>query len=423
VLVMMVLRSFSGVECLPLFRRNIGQVYQELVQEVQTWAPATVVEARIANISQRFFSGRSAPTCGRALEYYEYVLIQLQQDGVGEGIPWPSLRRVCMLASLYQNCSVHELWKHNVTRQIVRTFYARHRHNCLEQPIEFFHVSKAGGSETCELAISNGARVSSEAIGTNCLIKQFDDYPRWAQPNVGRHHLHGDIDFATRGPAQRTLTCGEREQFLNAHSIKFFAKEYVVSPERGLPPSSMCSQFCHFTTVREPTTRMVSHMNHILYGYHELHRGNFTVKHEYHTSFWCGLAPAVVDNYHVRVLNTEAVFNSTCGGVTAKQYVHARKMLLQFDVIVVLERANNSRLLTKYGLGWKKTYADKRLYRWTAPHELRRRALVPKLKTLMPINIWDRKLYKLSLLLQRLDHFFFLLASPHVFEQPNVLFR
>lgn len=50
--------------------------------------------------------------------------------------------------------------------------------------LEFFHVSKSGGTSFCQLGRLNGCQTESFSTKQNCLMRDFQDYPRWTVPGA-----------------------------------------------------------------------------------------------------------------------------------------------------------------------------------------------------------------------------------------------
>ncbi len=99
--------------------------------------------------------------------------------------------------------------------------------------LEYFHVSKSGGTSICQLGQVNGCATESFALKQNCMITYFRDVPRWTvagalgnlsrasgDPWCAKHGRHGSQkwDCFTRRTLMNKFRCavaillpGERE--------------------------------------------------------------------------------------------------------------------------------------------------------------------------------------------------------------------
>lgn len=50
--------------------------------------------------------------------------------------------------------------------------------------VEFLHVSKSGGTSMCSIAAQNGCSVQNPSNYGNCMVRRFDDKPRWVSKDV-----------------------------------------------------------------------------------------------------------------------------------------------------------------------------------------------------------------------------------------------
>lgn len=63
---------------------------------------------------------------------------------------------------------------------VMLALYRLHRRGAAGKgALEFFHVSKAGGTSMCELSVLNGCTASDTTLYGNCLMRRFNDGPRW----------------------------------------------------------------------------------------------------------------------------------------------------------------------------------------------------------------------------------------------------
>ena len=47
--------------------------------------------------------------------------------------------------------------------------------------LELLHISKAGGTSVCQLAVDAGLRIQAPDMDRNCMVGHFGDGPRWAR--------------------------------------------------------------------------------------------------------------------------------------------------------------------------------------------------------------------------------------------------
>ncbi len=67
-----------------------------------------------------------------------------------------------------------------LTFQICRSLYNKHRQGAAYKGVvEFLHVSKSGGTSMCTVADRNGCKAESTTNFGNCMVRRFDDRPRW----------------------------------------------------------------------------------------------------------------------------------------------------------------------------------------------------------------------------------------------------
>ena len=277
--------------------------------------------------------------------------------------------------------------------------------------MEFFHISKSGGTSFCGFPNINGC---SAATDTNCLLPELDDYPRWTRPT----REAGGIDFSTRGAHKRAHTCSQRASFLEKKGISFYAKEYVLNTNPGSTGPALCPQFAHVIMLRRPAARLPSHLSHILFGLQEISNGTFlnSTFDQASVDHWCALAPGAVDNYAVRVLAGEDAFLRPCGGLEPQHLQQAKMHLHKFDVVLLTDVLDRETRVLKWGLGWQ--LQPDHLGVTPPTHKLFNRKLLES--ELRPVRDWqslDVALYNRAVLLHTLDEFFFGVASL-LFPQP-----
>ena len=67
-----------------------------------------------------------------------------------------------------------------VDKVLLQLFRLHHQSSAHKGAIQFFHISKSGGTNLCMAAEGNGCASESFDERRNCLIREFSDEPRWA---------------------------------------------------------------------------------------------------------------------------------------------------------------------------------------------------------------------------------------------------
>ncbi|GIL44752.1 hypothetical protein Vafri_2257 [Volvox africanus] len=219
--------------------------------------------------------------------------------------------------------------------------------------------------------------------------------------------LHGpvktkcDNGFKTMRP-RTEISCGERRRWLLRQGYTLYANEYTalggqVDPGRA----HACRNMVTLLEIRHPHDRVISHIRHVWHGYRAhcgedrkvYFAGNYSVSH------WSSLMPAPTNNYLIRSLLGQAVFNLPLGGITRAHLALARLLLAeQYDVILVLENQEMFRQAMQYGLGWglHERHAN-------PGHSDPEDGLPKDLPALWELNALDAELYRFGSLMARLD--------------------
>ncbi|KAG2433954.1 hypothetical protein HYH02_012499 [Chlamydomonas schloesseri] len=120
------------------------------------------------------------------------------------------------------------------------------------------------------------------------------------------------------------------------------------------------------------------------------------------SSVWARILAAPLNNYLVRSLAGEHVFNLPSGAVTAEHAAVAQNILLtQFDVLLVMEDRQLSDAALSYGLGWAE--------RWLHVNAAATRAwrtnesLPNDPEALLPLNQLDTELFAVGAVAAQLD--------------------
>ncbi|PNH12021.1 hypothetical protein TSOC_001063 [Tetrabaena socialis] len=232
--------------------------------------------------------------------------------------------------------------------------------------VQFFHVSKSGGTNLCQSAQANGCASEGFDTHTNCLIRDFSDSPRWVTYNAhkyvqyrmsSRQGLPWFVNFHTFRPA---VTCEQRRAYLHSHSFNFYANEYTNPLGAEGSTSEMCEDFVNLIMFRNPNDRLKSQIGWVQKLYKEYYtevdtRAAFANRT---SGFWERLVPAGVNNYYIRSLLGQRFFEYPVNQVTAADTELAKLASLQHDILLVLEDKGRNELAMRVGLGWAQALRD-----------------------------------------------------------------
>ncbi|GLI64994.1 hypothetical protein VaNZ11_008419 [Volvox africanus] len=341
---------------------------------------------------------------------------------------WPLVRRI-VIASLALRYERKGRFikgaETNGAQSLLLKLFARHESSARNKGVvEFAHVSKSGGTTICQLARANGCKTESFSPNNNCLIAKFKDEPRYLDGAIHRA-LHGplktkcDNGFKTMRP-RTEISCDERRRWLLRQGYTLYANEYTalggqVDPGRA----HACRNMVTLLEIRHPHDRVISHIRHVWHGYRAhcgedrkvYFAGNYSVSH------WSSLMPAPTNNYLIRSLLGQAVFNLPVGGITRAHLALARFLLAeQFDVILVLEDQEMFRQAMRYGLGWglHERHAN-------PGHSDPEDGLPKDLPALWELNALDTELYRFGSLMARLDAIMYEVAQGAKEDAPEAI--
>ncbi|EFJ42749.1 hypothetical protein VOLCADRAFT_107097 [Volvox carteri f. nagariensis] len=240
-------------------------------------------------------------------------------------------------------------------------FKLHHRAAQTKRIIEFFHVSKSGGTSFCQLAKMNGCRTQSFNSQRNCMIKYF--------------------------------------------RFNFYANELVMHDHNrswvGVHP---CREFLNVVIFREPQSRVVSHMQNILKEYVIYYNQSlWQAFNPNSVDQWRTLAVPVFDNYVVRSLLGGQVYNMPWGDVNHTHLLGAKIVTLQFEVLLSLapETSELTRDIFGLGLGWQYDlrHMHVRPTIWRPVDEFSAEVM----EAVRAAGRLDEQLYEFALVLQLLD--------------------
>ncbi|KAG2430844.1 hypothetical protein HXX76_009818 [Chlamydomonas incerta] len=281
--------------------------------------------------------------------------------------------------------------------------------------VEFFHVSKSGGTSFCQLGRLNGCKTEGFGWRQNCLITYFRDHPRWTMPGalpaLAAAHPGMREPWCARFGRQYSFKwhCKARRQHMTKNRFNIYANELVMHDQlngswRGVHP---CREFLNVVIFREPAERVVSHMQNIIKEYVTHYNASTFFKYfdRDRPEQWRALAVPVMDNYVVRSLLGGKVFNLPGGAVNATHLLAAKLVSLQFEVLLSLSspQQDHTRELTRdifgLGLGWP---VDLR-HLHARPTAARPRFADPVMVAVRQATTYDTQLYDFALVLQGLD--------------------
>uniref|UniRef100_A0A7S3NIZ3 Heparan-sulfate 6-O-sulfotransferase n=1 Tax=Aureoumbra lagunensis TaxID=44058 RepID=A0A7S3NIZ3_9STRA len=203
--------------------------------------------------------------------------------------------------------------------------------------IYFLHLHKAGGTTVCHVArVANGL----VAPKRNCNLP--GDGPRTLDKGLSGH---ANLEWDTQ-------VCERRAQAYDEWGLNFHAVE------RWLDVNLLRNCRSHFffaTVIREPVSRFVSHCRFERTPTAEAmawaKRDPVPNMEDEFSAVQRG--PAVLDNFYVRSLNGRDTFlHVPFGQLTENHLVTAAENLASFQVVMILERLDNSFQQLYHKLNW-----------------------------------------------------------------------
>ncbi|GLC75884.1 hypothetical protein PLESTF_001700300 [Pleodorina starrii] len=287
-------------------------------------------------------------------------------------------------------------------------FKLHHRAAQTKRIIEFFHVSKSGGTSFCQLGRMNGCKTQSFDHRQNCLITYFRDAPRWTKAGaLGKLSEKKGDPWCARYGRQYGMRwhCRARRQLMTRMRFNFYSNELVMHDHNrswvGVHP---CREFLNVVIFREPQSRVVSHMQNILKEYVAFYNESLWTAFDPNSpAQWRSLAVPVFDNYVVRSLLGGQAYNMPYGDVNATHLLAAKVVTMQFEVLLSLapETSELTRDIFGLGLGW----AFDLRHMHVRPTE--RRAVSDfgpgVMEAVRAAGALDEQLYDFALVLQLLD--------------------
>ncbi|KAG1671065.1 hypothetical protein FOA52_000736 [Chlamydomonas sp. UWO 241] len=233
--------------------------------------------------------------------------------------------------------------------------------------VQFFHISKSGGTNMCMAAESNGCTTEGFDERVNCLIRRFWDEPRWAtfathkmvQYSAGNRTARPwYVNFGRQRRNENETSCQQRAEYLRQMRWNFHANEFTTP--RGEP---VCKQFVNVIMFRDPIARLRSQISWIQKLYKGVYNGSdVSAVFRGRTSlFWERLVPAAVNNYYIRSLLGPRFFEPPLPPINTTHVQQALLEVLQHDLLLVLERKAYTDAVLRVGLGWRSSIGDDRV--------------------------------------------------------------
>ena len=303
--------------------------------------------------------------------------IQRELDGVPQEDTRVSIRRLITKISRCPGAIAH----HRPALVEAATAYFRHYRKAVayKPAVQFFHVSKSGGSSFCGESRSAGCRAPMDGVLDNCFAyfdgpfwipyekAQVKSY--WAGPQ-GRRSIF-PLGKRKKAPTGREPgkydSCSARAQWASQYGITFFANEAytlggagVHGPE-AVANQGPCSEFVNIMIFRNPLTRALSNYVHLRREMTSAFTKNAEAEAQRKKAItgadmaaWAELAPTTSHNYNARVLLGERVFELPLGQVNTTYLPLAKRVLDKFDVILIMEKMSTpeGNNVLNHGLGW-----------------------------------------------------------------------
>ncbi|GLI69323.1 hypothetical protein VaNZ11_013906 [Volvox africanus] len=252
---------------------------------------------------------------------------------------------------------------------VAKELYAIHVESVIRKTlVDYLHISKSGGT-----SFSQAARLSKCKMGGGIGQPLYiGDLPRWLNRTVFQNVTNGvHMTWSLYGKIERGKVsgCERRIGNVSMQGMQYLSNEYTLhGGMNGMEGVHLCQQVVNVVTLRQAEARLVSHVHfllaHIKVRLARSHRstGLDLFQEKFCTnnvSMWEGLIPAILDNYNVRSFIGERAFHTTIWGIGRSHLELARRLLLQFDLVLDLDAGDAATDLLMYqGLGWNVTLAE-----------------------------------------------------------------
>ncbi|KAG2489058.1 hypothetical protein HYH03_012494 [Edaphochlamys debaryana] len=290
---------------------------------------------------------------------------------LGKRQAFPAIRRMAM-------AQLVKAWLTTMARQLpeqyettiqgtFRVLYEAHRVAALRKGImEYFHISKAGGTSWCHAAKNNGCRAQVYDSAYICQISQLDDRVRWLNNTFHAKRTGRGARWGTWGRVARDTkfpTCESRHDFAAAMGYQYFSNEFTL--HEGLHDTAdvrLCEQFFNVILIRDPLKRMLSHLKFVTMQMKWDYRNDTLFHNTYwgtDAAFWESFGPVLVDNYMLRGMLGEKAYHAPIGSFGPREMEQGRALLQQYDLIVDLEAGHDAvDDVMQLGVGWPHTLRE-----------------------------------------------------------------
>ncbi|GLC51959.1 hypothetical protein PLESTB_000567200 [Pleodorina starrii] len=299
--------------------------------------------------------------------------------------------------------------------------------------LEYLHISKSGGTSFSAAAKHSGC-LMAPGIGQ---LEALGDLPRWIN-GTAFEELTGGTSimwsyYGSKGRPAQGQSCTGRLAHLKELGYNYVSNEFTLHGgggsggggggsrgAEGLHATHVCPGSVNVVTLRQPDGRLASHLHYMLARVKKrlLGKTDFDTSDFFDTfctgdvAMWQRVAPPVVDNYALRSFIGERAFHSPVGGIGSEHVKVARRLLLQFDLVMDLDAGEEAAdLAMRQGLGWNvslselhvrtssQTFAKLHYSKEDCPNEELLRLLLPRQEP-------DRQLYSTGRTLAFLDGVF-----------------
>ncbi|GAX75455.1 hypothetical protein CEUSTIGMA_g2898.t1 [Chlamydomonas eustigma] len=244
--------------------------------------------------------------------------------------------------------------------------------------MEFYHISKAGGTSMCQLAADSNLKNPGFDTDTNCIVLKVLDGPHWTRtmPNEPKSNVWASVEpvsychTAHHGPGEpirNRVTCSNRTSFFVSQGISFYSNEGSLHDGNfTLGSSRVCHEMDSVIVLREGVERARSHVSEVVKVYDKLAKdhGPLYVPPK-DIQQWKVFAPATVDNYMTRtLLGPGPMHCREFGTIGESELLTASLALSSMDHILILGDEDHGDVVMRAGMGWKSALRGKR-WRWS----------------------------------------------------------
>lgn len=154
--------------------------YLAHVPELQSYAVQEIVASALQLASQTKLED------AKFIEALEFMNTRLGQ--VNSKFGYPVARRIILGTLLKKRLDYGSAFPAAVQKSVDKVMlqlFALHKRSAAAKGIvQFLHISKSGGTNLCGTAASNGCTSEGFDEKHNCLVKEFNDIPRWVTYNA-----------------------------------------------------------------------------------------------------------------------------------------------------------------------------------------------------------------------------------------------